>query len=110
MAYHYLAIQALLIYWPQIIHHTDCGFAHALSNNKAHKCVDDVLCKTNGDPNVSTKYIPIQVIPDGDVNHNICKDPAWAHIFISTPPSLDVGCLHLDIYLDGIDSIHQAEV
>lgn len=46
----------------------------ASTDDEAHTHIQEALQKCNGDANISTRHLPIQVIPGGDLNRSIRED------------------------------------
>ncbi|KAF7974017.1 hypothetical protein HWV62_13527 [Athelia sp. TMB] len=57
----------------QVVHHTDCGFTRAPTDDEAHTHIEQSLQKANG-THLSTRHLPIQVIPGGDVARSVRED------------------------------------
>lgn len=51
----------------------------APTDDKAHEHIDEALQKANGDKNTSTRHIPIQVIPGGDLQRSVREDVQYLY-------------------------------
>ncbi|KZP06319.1 carbonic anhydrase [Athelia psychrophila] len=61
-----------------VVHHTDCGFMRAPTDEEAHTHIEQSLQKANG-VKLSTRHLPIQVIQQGDLNRSVCEDVQFLH-------------------------------
>lgn len=57
----------------KVVHHTDCGFTRAATDDEAHTHIEQSLKKAN-DIQLSTRHLPIQVIPQGDLIRSVRED------------------------------------